>query len=62
MNALQMRREVKQMNYRLVIEEQIEELQNLQKEVVEKGSPETACEVARTITGVAMQLHEHYGD
>ena len=37
------------MDYKLVIEEQIKELQKVQVFAVESSSPETACEVARTI-------------
>ena len=38
------------MDYKKVIEEQIEELQKVQKEVIEKKSSGEACEVAKTIT------------
>ena len=38
------------MDYKSVIEEQIKELQKVQVFAVESSSPETACEVAKTIT------------
>ena len=37
------------MDYKKVIEEQIEELQKVQKEVIECGAFEIACRVAETI-------------